>query len=217
MKKSIFIFGLAVFILLIVSHFYENRAFAEEGYLGVYVQELSEPMKKALGIEYGVLVTETAEDSPARKEGIKEGDVLLEIDGKKIGDYDILKDVVAENANKKVKINILSGGKTKSVSVKIGERKDSRYKYKWEWEYSPRFHGDKIIPPFGMYPFGREEIEKLKKQMEELQRNLKQLYKDLGKEYKEYKEDKDKKMREPEKEQRDFERFHRGFLPFQDI
>lgn len=214
MKRSVFISGAAVFIFLMMSNFYKCRAFAEEGYLGVYVQELSDPMKKALGIDHGVLVAEVADDSPAKKEGIKEGDVLLEIDGKEIKDFDILRGVVAENADKKVKIKMLSGGKTKSISVEIAERKDMKYKYKWEWEYSPRFPKGENIPPFGMNPFYRDEIEKLKDQLEELSKNLKQLYKDLGKEYKEYKE---KKKQEFEEKWKDFNKWHRGFWPYQDI
>ncbi len=59
----------------------------------------------------GVQVAEVVKDSPADKAGIKKDDVLTELDGKKLTDFESLKDVLAE---KKVGDEVVIQGKRKA-------------------------------------------------------------------------------------------------------
>ena len=79
------------------------------GWLGVYIQDLDEKLAPQFGLKNakGVLVTEVIPDSPAVAAGIKNGDVIIEFDGKKVGDMKELMKVVAFTPiGKKVKITV---------------------------------------------------------------------------------------------------------------
>jgi len=88
--------------------------------------------KNNLPVNYGALVTHgsNAADvavtpgSPADKAGIKEGDIVLELNGQKITqDNDLAKMLQSLNVGDTVTLKILSGGQEKTVSVTLGERK----------------------------------------------------------------------------------------------
>lgn len=106
-----------------------------EGWLGVYVEELFKPMRIALDVDYGVLVTGVVENSPAEEGGIKEGEVILEINNEKIKDYEDLKSVIEDNPGKEVEIKIKTRGKIKTLKIKLGEIEEK--KHKWEF-WCPR-------------------------------------------------------------------------------
>ncbi|TET86677.1 PDZ domain-containing protein [Candidatus Aerophobetes bacterium] len=54
-------------------------------WIGIYMQpELTEDLAKRFGVERGVLVTEVVESSPAKKAGVKAGDVIQKVNGKDV-------------------------------------------------------------------------------------------------------------------------------------
>jgi serine protease Do len=57
------------------------------GWLGVVLQPLTPELAASFGVEgtKGVLVSDVTADSPAAKAGLKSGDVVLEVDGRKVG------------------------------------------------------------------------------------------------------------------------------------
>ncbi len=94
------------------------------GWLGVYIQKLTPEMAKSLDlpVRKGVIVTKVIEDSPAEKGGLKEGDVIVEYNGKAVKDAHQLPAMVAATSpGTKVKIKVLRDGKEKVLKVKIGE------------------------------------------------------------------------------------------------
>src|SRR3569832_614674 len=62
------------------------RGFAARGYLGVGVAELTDDRVKALHLkdDQGVEVKHVEENTPAAKAGLKEDDVILEVNGKPV-------------------------------------------------------------------------------------------------------------------------------------
>lgn len=58
------------------------------GYIGVRIKDVTKDLAESFGLEQtdGVLVEEVVKNSPADKAGIKEGDIIIEIDGKKVDD-----------------------------------------------------------------------------------------------------------------------------------
>ncbi len=57
--------------------------------IGVYVEEVPEALRSELDVgSGGVLVTGVVEDGPAAEAGLRQGDVLLELDGRPVDDVD---------------------------------------------------------------------------------------------------------------------------------
>ena len=70
--------------------------------------------------EKGVEITRVSDDSIAAKAGLKEGDVIMAIDGKKTEDRRAVNGAVRSNSGKKVKFKILRGTEemTKEIELK---------------------------------------------------------------------------------------------------
>ena len=97
------------------------------GWLGVRIQDVTEDVAEALGIEKtdGALVTDVPE-GPAKDGGLKSGDVIIEFDGKKIKDTRELVRIVGDSSvGKKVLVKVLRDGKEVSLSVKLGRLEDN--------------------------------------------------------------------------------------------
>ena len=97
------------------------------GWLGVRIQDVTEDVAEALGIEKtdGALVTDVPE-GPAKNGGLKSGDVIIEFDGKKIKDTRELVRIVGDSSvGKKVLVKVLRDGKEVSLSVKLGRLEDN--------------------------------------------------------------------------------------------
>ncbi len=95
------------------------------GWLGVVIQEINEDLAKSFGLEKpeGVLVTEVADDSPAKRGGLKQGDIILQLNGQKVKDVGDLRNRIALTPpGTKVKLLVLRDGKKKLLVVKIGEK-----------------------------------------------------------------------------------------------
>lgn len=102
----------------------KKRGRVERGYLGVSVQNVTSQMADDLDIEpKGVYIPEVFENSPAKKGGIKAGDIILKIDGKNVKDANMLRNQIASlGAGKKVTILILRGQKNKELIVTISSQ-----------------------------------------------------------------------------------------------
>ncbi len=98
------------------------------GWLGVVIQELDEGIAKGFGLEKpeGVLIAEVSEDSPAQKGGLKQGDIILELNGVKVKDVGELRNKIALTPpGTVVNMKILRDGEAMSLNIKIGERPEN--------------------------------------------------------------------------------------------
>jgi serine protease Do len=98
------------------------------GWLGVGIQDLTPELAEYYGIDEqkGVLVTQTYEGDPADKAGIKEGDIIVEVDGTPITSSRELSRTVAEaGVGSGMRITLLRDGRKKSVDVKLAKRPDN--------------------------------------------------------------------------------------------
>jgi len=94
------------------------------GYLGIYLQEITEDLKDGLGLPSleGVLISEVLDKTPASRAGLKNGDVILEFDGKKVVDVQSFRIQVASTpVGNMVKMKIFRNGKDKEIDIKVGE------------------------------------------------------------------------------------------------
>jgi serine protease Do len=97
------------------------------GYLGVSIQAVTPELAKEfnLGDESGALVGEVRSDTPAADAGLKEGDVIVELNGKKISDSRHLRLMVAQTPPKtKVTLKIIRDGKTKTLTATLAALPD---------------------------------------------------------------------------------------------
>lgn len=96
------------------------------GWLGVEIGPVSRKMAKAFGLEspHGALVHRVL-DGPAKDAGVEEGDIIIELDGKKIKDnYDLINLVAKYDPGTRVELVVIREGKRKSLRVKLDERPD---------------------------------------------------------------------------------------------
>ncbi|HMA66454.1 MAG TPA: Do family serine endopeptidase, partial [Desulfosalsimonadaceae bacterium] len=97
------------------------------GWLGVGIQDLDQELKDYYGVDHGVLVTKVFSGDPADKAGIRSEDVIVSVNGEPVDSARQLSKLVAELAvGETAKIKINRKGETRTVSVKIAKRTESR-------------------------------------------------------------------------------------------
>ena len=104
-------------------------------YLGVNIADVDNDMSSFYDNNYGALVTSVEENSPAAKAGLKRGDLIIEVEGKKISSASELKNTIGSYApSKTVNLKYLRDKKIGTLGIKLGtsENKttDGIYEYK---------------------------------------------------------------------------------------
>jgi serine protease Do len=98
------------------------------GWLGVSAKQVTPEIASAAGLQEptGAFVTEIVKGSPAEKAGLRRGDVIVELDGKKILDPSELPRMVAfGHIGKTVTLNILRQGKPQEIKVAVEMRPEA--------------------------------------------------------------------------------------------
>lgn len=94
------------------------------GWLGVRIQTVTDEIAESLGLEraYGALIASVNDQGPAKKAGIKAGDIVLSINGQEISEMKMLPRIVAEtDIDAEVTIKFWRDNKEQTAKVKIGE------------------------------------------------------------------------------------------------
>ena len=100
----------------------------ERGYIGVSISAVDATVAKAAGLEKaeGVLVQDLVEGGAAKDAGIKEGDIILSVDGKNVKAPNELQSIIAgKHPGEKVTLQIWRDRKTVEKSVKLKPRGDN--------------------------------------------------------------------------------------------
>jgi serine protease Do len=98
------------------------------GWLGITVQNLNEDLSGYFGLpnKNGVLVAKIIEGGPAQKGGMKERDVIKQLDGKPINSVRELLSVVAgTEVGRKLKVLVARDKKDITLDIAVGERPES--------------------------------------------------------------------------------------------
>jgi serine protease Do len=99
------------------------------GWLGVSAKQVTPEIAAAAGLQepIGAFVTEIVKGSPAEKAGLRRGDVIVELDGKKILDPSELPRMVAfGHIGKTVTLKILRQGKPLEIKVIVEMRPEKK-------------------------------------------------------------------------------------------
>jgi len=102
----------------------QEKGHVTRGWLGVSIQEVTPELAKSFDLKEkkGALVAQVVSGSPAERTGIKQGDVIVEFDGKEVVDSKDLPRIVASTpVGKAVTIKLLRDGKVLDRQVKVGE------------------------------------------------------------------------------------------------
>jgi serine protease Do len=117
----------------------------ETPHLGVGGQDVTSDRARALKLkeERGAEITSVEPDSAAAKAGLKEGDVVLELNGQKVEGGEQLRRLVHETPiHREVKIGVWRNGGEQTLNATVGGRK----------EYQVEFDGTMIAPPAWVQP-----------------------------------------------------------------
>ena len=99
----------------------------KRGILGVSAQDLTPNLAKAFGltVRSGVLITEIRKNSSASKAGLKTGDVITAVDGKKVNKANDLRNIIGLTPiGQSLKFTVLRNKKTEFVKIEISENKE---------------------------------------------------------------------------------------------
>ncbi len=121
----------------------------EGAWLGVYMQTIDDKMVEAfdLATDFGVLINEVVDGSPAEEAGLEEDDIIIRFAGEKIFDTDdLIKMVRKHSPGDEVEVTIIRNSREDDLIIALGERPNEK---KFQWvpkakgkSYAFSFHDD---------------------------------------------------------------------------
>jgi serine protease Do len=96
--------------------------------MGVTLQDIDQDLAKSFNLKNGdgVLITEVVGDSPAEKAGLKQGDVILQLNGERIRSLGAFRNKIAlMRPDSKIQLLVDRDGKKLDLELTIGIRPDS--------------------------------------------------------------------------------------------
>src|SRR6185369_10026953 len=140
--------------------FFDNsvQLFADGGgYLGVYAEDVNKENMARYNLSQvrGVAVTRIVKDSPAEKAGLRQGDIILKIDGENVTSVRKLNRVVGEIApDQTVRLSVSRNGSEQELTATMGRRSNNTFTRLmknnpggWEWE-GPNLNSDDFVFSF---------------------------------------------------------------------
>ena len=127
-------FAIPIDVAMEVVEQLKEKGQVSRGWLGVLIQRVDHDLAESFGLDRaaGALITRILPDSPAESSGLKEGDIIIEFNGRKIDLSSDLPHVVGRTkAETVVDVEVVREGKLKTVEVEIGllpERPEQQFR-----------------------------------------------------------------------------------------
>lgn len=122
-------FAIPIEIAMKVEQQIEQHGHVEHGRFGIAIQRVNQALAESFGMKKptGALVSSVDKGSPAAKAGIEPGDVILELNGKTITNYNDLPPLVADmKPGTEARAQLWHNGSARTVTVIVGELKDDK-------------------------------------------------------------------------------------------
>jgi serine protease Do len=122
-------FAVPVNLLKVVAGDLIKYGEVKRGYIGVQIKSVDQTMANAIGLKEakGVLVDKLVKDGAGEEAGLKEGDVILTIDGKEVNAANELQTYVAtHHPGDKVVLKVFRDGQSLEKSVTLRQRQDQK-------------------------------------------------------------------------------------------
>jgi serine protease Do len=162
---------------------------ADRGYLGIVPAEIGRGKGKEMGLDHdrGVLVAQVLEDGPAAEAGLRDGDVIVALDGQPIDDGSELHDFLDDTeAGQRVTVRVIRDGDQRDIEVELAESPGALKLadiYAPGQRSQPMFYSGTIAPQAELQELEKErrEVEQMKNELEALKQELKELREQLEK------------------------------------
>jgi hypothetical protein len=169
------------------------------GYIGVQLSELTKQLAEYFGLADGdgVLITEVEENSPAKKAGLRAGDIITEIDGEKVSSYGEVKEMVSKSdEGDKLSFTVVRNKSEQKIEVTVAENENGEFGYQFFHPTPlpdmpdidvrvPRVrgkynHGNDAPGAYFDYDNYKKEMDAFKAEMDKYKMEMKSLNKDMG-------------------------------------
>lgn len=110
--------------------------FSEGSYLGVFLDEVTPERVKELGLseERGAIVMKVVEGGPADKAGLKENDVVVSFNGRRVDSVRELQRLLSETpADRAISIEVVRGGSHQTLNATLSKRSQDFQLIRPEW------------------------------------------------------------------------------------
>ena len=106
----------------------KERGKVTHGWLGIVIQPLTEDLIKFFGLSSteGVLVGKVLPESPAEKYGLKIGDVIIELNGKRISNVELQREVDRIKPGTYISLKAIRDKNPISLRIKVSEMPDEK-------------------------------------------------------------------------------------------
>ena len=140
------------------------------GWLGVYIQEVTQDLAKSFGLErpQGALISGVLPDSPASHAEIEVGDIVLQVNDKDLSEVVQLPHIIGSmQPGEKAVLGILRKGDKIKLKVTIAELPDDIDKQDSKDDKEKEEDTSKVLTSLGMTVRGLEENEMKEKDIEQ--------------------------------------------------
>ncbi|WBF16655.1 DegQ family serine endoprotease [Halomonas elongata] len=122
-------FAIPIDVAMDVADQLRNDGSVSRGWLGVMIQPVSRELADSFGMDkpQGALIADLDPDGPAARDGLKAGDVVLEVDGQTVDSSSALPRLIGRvSPGNDVELKVLRNGEHRNVTVTVGDWPDSQ-------------------------------------------------------------------------------------------
>ncbi|SHJ92676.1 DegQ family serine endoprotease [Halomonas caseinilytica] len=122
-------FAIPIDVAMDVADQLRNDGSVSRGWLGVMIQPVSRDLADSFGMDkpQGALIADLDPEGPAARDGLKAGDVILEVDGQAVDRSSTLPRLIGRVApGEDVDLEVLRNGEHQTVTVSVGDWPDAQ-------------------------------------------------------------------------------------------
>ena len=109
----------------IIKELKKEGVFERNFWTGLRIHSIDEGIAKYYNLNdtRGVIITDGSDGSPARKAGLEDGDIIREVDGYKIDNYEMLKGVLQNyTTDETIPMSVIRNNQQMNINMKLERR-----------------------------------------------------------------------------------------------